>query len=307
MEGTRGDEEDVVGLHHAVARRDGGALHERQQVALHALARDIGSLHFRAARDLVDLIEEHDAVLLRIGKRAALQLVVVHQARRLLLGEDLGRLADPHAPQPAAAATQVGEHALDLRGELLHARRREDLHLRARCGDLDVDLLFVELAFAQPLAEFLARGALLAAALLEADAPGGGYQRVQNPLFRSLLGARAHALHCVLARLLDADLHQVAHDGVDVAPHVSHLRELRRLHLDERSIREPRQAPRDLGLADAGRTDHQDVLRRDFLAQRLCHLQAPPAVAQRDRHGALGSSLPDDVLVQLVDDFLRLH
>src|SRR5690606_1310978 len=59
----------------------------------------------------------------------------------------------------------------------------------------------------------------------------------------------------------------------------------------------------DFGLADAGRADHQDVLRQHLLAQLVVKLQPPPAVAQGDRHGALGIGLPDDEAVKLGDDF----
>src|SRR5882724_162010 len=38
---------------------------------------------------------------------------------------------------------------------------------------------------------------------------------------------------------------------------------------------------RHLGLPDAGRSDHDDVLRRDLVAQLLGHLLAAPAIAQR--------------------------
>ena len=103
------------------------------------------------------------------------------------------------------------------------------------------------------------------------------------------------------------DLDEVADDRVDVAADVADLGELRRFDLDERRIGEAREAARDLGLADAGRSDHQDVLRRDLLAQRLGHLLPAPAVAQRDRDGALGGILPDDVLVELGDDFVGRH
>ena len=72
-------------------------------------------------------------------------------------------------------------------------------------------------------------------------------------------------------------------------------------------IREPREPARDLGLAHTRRADHEDVLRRDLGAQRVGHLRAAPAVAQRDRHRALRIRLADDVLVQLVDDLLRRH
>src|SRR5262249_8851624 len=65
----------------------------------------------------------------------------------------------------------------------------------------------------------------------------------------------------------------------------------------------PREAARDLGLADAGRADHQDVLRHHLLAQLLVELQAAPAVAQRDRDCALGVALADDEAVELGNDF----
>ncbi len=63
------------------------------------------------------------------------------------------------------------------------------------------------------------------------------------------------------------------------------------------------QPPRDLGLADAGRADHQDVLRQHLFAQLVVELQAAPAVAQRDRDRALGVGLADDEAVELGDDF----
>ena len=61
----------------------------------------------------------------------------------------------------------------------------------------------------------------------------------------------------------------------------------------------------DFGFADAGGADHEDVLRRDLRAQVLVHLLAPPAISQGDRHRSLGRFLPDDVLVELFDDFAR--
>ena len=62
------------------------------------------------------------------------------------------------------------------------------------------------------------------------------------------------------------EVDSIVKELVDVAPDVADLGELRRLDLDERRVGEARQAPRDLGLAHAGRADHQDVLRRDFVA-----------------------------------------
>ncbi len=78
------------------------------------------------------------------------------------------------------------------------------------------------------------------------------------------------------------------------------------------STSRPSQAAGDLGLADAGGADHDDVLRRHLVAELGIQLLAAPAVAQRDRHRPLGRVLADDEAVELGDDLLwrqplRLH
>ena len=114
-------------------------------------------------------------------------------------------------------------------------------------------------------------------------------------------------LHGLFAVALDGDFHQIADDRVHIAAHIAHLGELGRLDLDEGRVGEPRQTAGDLGLAYAGRADHQDVLGGDLALQRLRHLGAPPAVAQRHGHGLLGLALADDVLVEFGDDLRRRH
>ena len=60
---ARGDEQDVVGLDRAVFGRDGAAFDDRQDVALHAFARNVGTAAAFATGDLVDLVDEDDAVV----------------------------------------------------------------------------------------------------------------------------------------------------------------------------------------------------------------------------------------------------
>ena len=60
---------------------------------------------------------------------------------------------------------------------------------------------------------------------------------------------------------------QVADHALDVAAVVADLGVLGRLDLDERGAGELGQPAGDLGLADAGRADHEDVLGRHFLPQ----------------------------------------
>src|SRR5690606_22904319 len=100
---------------------------------------------------------------------------------------------------------------------------------------------------------------------------------------------------------------QIADDGLDVATDVTDLGELRCLDLDERRIRQAGQTACNLGLADTGRADHEDVLRGDLAPERLIDLGPPPAVAQRDGDSLLGLALSDDVLVEFGDDLRRGH
>ncbi len=74
VEGTRSDEQDMVGLDRPVLRRDRGAFDQWQEVALHPFAADIGTAAagaFAAPADLVDFVDEDDAVLLGRGGRFA--------------------------------------------------------------------------------------------------------------------------------------------------------------------------------------------------------------------------------------------
>ena len=102
---------------------------------------------------------------------------------------------------------------------------------------------------------------------------------------------------------LDGDLDQVTDNGLDIAADIADLGELGRLDLDKGCIGQAGQATGNFGLADAGRTDHQDVLRCDFLTQGLGHLGTPPAVAQGNGDRFFGVVLADDMLVQFGDDF----
>ena len=168
-------------------------------------------------------------------------------------------------------------------------------HSAAGVVDLDFDLLVVEFAVAQFLAEaFLGGGAGI-----------GTHQRLQHALLGLQCALARTSLRLLFARQRDGDFDEVAHDLLDVAADIADLGEFRRLHLEERRAGELGQPARNLRLADAGRADHQDILRQHLLAQPLVELQPAPAVAQRDRDRALGVGLADDEAVELGDDFAR--
>jgi hypothetical protein len=114
--------------------------------------------------------------------------------------------------------------------------------------------------------------------------------------------SRVATLELALAHLGDRDLDEIADDLLDVAADIADLGEFGGLDLDERRAGELGQPAGDLGLADAGRPDHQDVLGQHLLAQGAGQLQPPPAVAQRDGHRALGIGLADDEAVEFGND-----
>ncbi|MCY1248200.1 hypothetical protein D9M72_616040 [compost metagenome] len=107
----------------------------------------------------------------------------------------------------------------------------------------------------------------------------------------------------LFAHETDADLDEVTDNLFDVAAYITDFGELRRLDLDERSDGKLCQTAGDFRLADTGRPDHQDVLRHDLVAQFVAELLAPPAIAQRNRHRALGVVLADDETVEFRHDF----
>src|SRR3546814_4418703 len=79
VESTRGNEQHVVRAHRPMLGGHRGALDEWQQVALNALARDVGAAALGARGDLVDLVQEDDAVLLDSGDRGADYRLLVEQ------------------------------------------------------------------------------------------------------------------------------------------------------------------------------------------------------------------------------------
>ena len=102
VERAGGDEQDVIGPHHAVFRVDGRAFDDRQDVALHALAADVGPVTALAPGDLVDLVDEDDARLFDPLDRGARDAVHVDQLLLFFL-----RRGTRAPPAPSCAASSV--------------------------------------------------------------------------------------------------------------------------------------------------------------------------------------------------------
>ncbi len=127
----------------------------------------------------------------------------------------------------------------------------------------------------------------------------GWKQEVEQPLFDTVGRDFPTFILPLPSDHVDRDIHQVAHHGLYIAPHVPDLGELRGLHFDERRARQTGQPPGDLGLPYTGRPDHDDIVGENLVPEGRVDVLPPPPVSQRDGHGFLRLVLPHDVLVQL--------
>src|SRR5271166_3078837 len=325
MEGASGDEENVIGPHHSVARVHGRAFDDGQDVALHTFARNVRSVSAFAPGYLVDLVEEDDARVLHSLHRDARHLVHVHQALLLFLDEVLEGLADLHLPFLGALAEDVGQDVLHVDVHLLDALVGDDLERGHRFfPDVQLDYALVELAFAQLLTKLLARararlgGQKRFVADVETDLLlvlcGGTrwnlrrhcrQQQVEQPLFRVHLGLVGDVLQLLFPHHVNGDLHQVTDHGLDIASNVADLGKLRGLDLHKGRVRQLRQPARDLGFADARRTYHDDVLRNHLFGQFGRQFLPAHAITQRDRDRALRLVLAHNIFVEFAHDLAR--
>src|SRR6185437_13013500 len=226
------------------------------------------------------------------------ELLVVEQLVGFLIDQNGVRVLHGDLTRLGLAATELTEDIADVDGAHLRARHAgnfEHRHAAAARLHLDFDVLVVELASAQPLAEAFARR----------RAGAGADQSVDDTLFGVELGLGLHIFAFAIAGERNGNLDQVADDLLDVAADIADFGELGGFDFEKRRARQARQPARDFGFADTGRPDHQNVFRQHFLAQFVVELQPPPAITQGDGNGTLSVVLADDEAVQFGNDFAR--
>ena len=220
------------------------------------------------------------------------------------------RLRHEQLPPLGPALEQPRHHVLDVDADLFDVAAADDLEGgSAGVAHVDLDGAVIEASqselLSQPLAGTLRRIGHAGHGGVDLGPGARRQQQIEQPVFGGLPRLRPQFFVALVAHHRDRQLHQVADHRLDVAPDIADLGELRGLDLDERRLRQPRQPPRNLGLAHARGPDHQDVLRRDILGQLLGQFLPPHAIAQRNGHGALRFVLADDVLVEFGDDLAR--
>ncbi len=213
----------MIGLDRAVLGVDGAALHQRQEIALDALARHVRADGFLTAGDLVDFVDEDDAVLLGILHGADLQLFFIDDFRGFFIEQKLRGILDLELALARAPAAQALKHALQLLRHLLHARRRHDLDPERARAHVDFDLALVEFALAQHLAKALPGVAVPRRSVLHEPRLRAGQEHIEDALLGCVRGPVAHFCNLLLASHFDGDLDKIADDRINFTPNIAQL------------------------------------------------------------------------------------
>ncbi len=191
---------------------------------------------------------------------------------------------------------------------MLHPHPAED-HRSRLLFDRQFDRPFVQITSLQHEPHFfttaLVAFRVLSRVLLLTQPNRSRQKHVQQARLHALLRLVLHILPFALADQADRVLDQFSHHALDVATVVTNFGVLGRLHFDKRSAGQLGQPTRNLRLANARRTDHQNVLGRDLSRHILGQLLAPPTIADGDRHRPLGVVLTHNVPVEFLNDLAR--
>ena len=244
-------------------------------------------------------------------QRAGLEFFLVDHLDGFLVSKQPHGILNLEFPGFCAGAAHILEHALQLRGHFFHPWWGHDFDANWHRLNLDLDFLIVQFSFAQHFAEFLP-GLIVPVVRLadrgKANSGRRGWQQgVQDAFLCSVLCPMTNFCHFLFAGQLDGDIHQVTNDAINLAADVADFGKLGCLDFDKRRFSQFGQTSRYFSLADTGRSNHQDVLWRNFAAERFVDLYPAPAIPEGDSDGALGVVLADDVLVQFLDDFSGCH
>ena len=134
-----------------------------------------------------------------------------------------------------------------------------------------------------------------------------GQQNIEKAFFGQFAGFGLGVFLSPGFKLVDGQLQQIPHHGLDIASHIAHFGKLGGFHFIKRRIRQQGDAARNFCFPDTGGADQDDILRGDFIPQVFPDVLAPPSVAQCNGNGAFSRVLADDVFIELPDHIGRFE
>ena len=303
VEGPSRDEEDMVGPDHPVLCTDRRPLHDWQKISLYPFPGDVRTVCSLPPRDLVDLVQEDDPGVLRPPNCFGEHLIHVNQFLGLFLSQDSSRLHDLDSSTFHTVWEEVVEHVPQLIHPLYPCPRDNLDHGQRPVPDLNLHHSIIQLPLPHHSAEFFpgflggSLGCLKPNRLR--TCPAWGDEEIKESLLGQLGRPLSHRSRPLTLNHVDRNVGQIPDDGVHIPSHIANLGELGRFDLQEGGLGQLGQSPGNLGLPNAGGTDHDDVLGRHLVPEFRRQLLPPPPIAYRDGDRLLCRVLADDVSIQL--------
>ena len=114
MKSPSGDEENVVRQNRPMLGGDRAAFYNGEQIALHALSRDIRPHRPFSTGDFVDLVKKHNPCLLNLGNGLTNDVVHVDEFLRFFLREMFQSLRHFHKPLLFLALEHPTQHVPEI-------------------------------------------------------------------------------------------------------------------------------------------------------------------------------------------------
>ena len=311
MESAGRDEQHEISLDSAVFGIDGAAFHDGQDIPLYSFPAYIRTMPAVAAGNLVNLIDKDDAVLFGACNGFFLDGVIVDQPGGFLVGDDFAGLTDFDVADARPLGHHVSHHVPETDAAAADFQRRGFLfHLKIQFKILNLtthQLLADFFLFPGQRYGFLIGGlGLLLTAQKEIKRVSGIVffrgmrQQIGKPFLSQYAGPRKNPFLVFLLDQTDGVFRQVTDNAFHIPAHIADFGKFGCFHLDKRCVDQLGEPAGNFGFSDAGRADHQDILRNDFIPEGFFHTASAVSVPQCDCDCFFGLVLADNKPVQFM-------
>src|SRR5579875_547397 len=213
------------------------------------------------AANLVQLIQKDDALVFDQLDRLFGDNLAIDERFGLLFEQHSAGLAQRYLPLLLLPRHDALEHILKVHVHLFHAEIGEDLYRHGFLLDVQLDYAIFQFAGLKPGFHFVAAALVAFVFLAVFRIPIGRarQKQIEQSFGDALLRLRFDELALLLANHADGDFGEIADHAFDIAAVIADLGVLGGLDFEERSADELRETASNLGFADAGRPDHDDV------------------------------------------------
>ena len=146
----------MIGFYHAVLGNNRGTLHYGKNISLHTLSGYVRTIPGFCTRDLIQLIQEDDPVLLCDAYGIFYDFIHIDKTLRFLLEEDLNRFWNLHPSLFLLCGKEIPENLFHIEFHLFQACTGEDFnHGNISVRDLQFHVAGIQLPISQHSSQFI--------------------------------------------------------------------------------------------------------------------------------------------------------